>query len=93
MLVGVIHKENKALKAKEVYEEIDAVPPGRKAIGSKFVFRVKRDENGHVVRFKSRLVAQGYTQVPGQDFNHTFAPVAKWDSICFLLSTAATQDG
>lgn len=90
--LAAIHEEDGSLKAKEVYDEIENLPPGRKAIGSRFVFRVKRDENGHVVRFKVRLVAQGYTQVPGQDFNHTFAPVARWDSIRFLLSVAAIQD-
>jgi hypothetical protein len=70
-----IHEENEALKAKAVYEEIDELPPGRKAVGSKFVFHIKRDKHGHVVHFKVRLVAQGFTHIPGQDFNHTFAPV------------------
>ena len=89
---AAIHEENEALKVKDVYEEVEELPPGKRAVGSKFVFRVKRDEHGHVVWFKVRLVAQGFTQVPGQDFNHTFAPVARWDSIHFLLSTAAIRD-
>jgi hypothetical protein len=89
---GAIHEEKESLHAMKVFEEVEGLPPGRKAIGSRFVFKVKRDENGHVVCFKARLVAQGYTQVPGQDFNHTFAPVAWWDFIRFLLSVAAICD-
>lgn len=87
-----IHEEKESLVAKEVFQEIEVVPPGRRAIGSRFVFRIKRDEHGHIVRFKVRLVAQGFTQIPGQDFTFTFAPVARWDSIRFLLALAAVRD-
>lgn len=89
---AAIHEELGALKAKSVYEVVKSVPAGRKAVGSKWVFHIKRNSDGHMVRFKVRLVAKGFTQIPGQDFNHTFAPVAHWDAIRTVLAIAASQD-
>jgi hypothetical protein len=85
-------EELEALKAKGVYEEINELPPSRKAVQCKWVFRIKRDQNGHISRFKGRLVAKGFTQIPGQDFTFTFAPVARWDSIRSVLCIAALND-
>jgi hypothetical protein len=53
------------------------------------VFRNKQDEHGVVTRNKARLVAKGYAQVAGLDFEETFAPVARLESICILLVYAA----
>ena len=66
-------------------------PPGRKIIGSKWVFKIKHDENGEAARYKCRLVAQGYTQAQGIDYHETFALVARFGSIRALLSTAANE--
>ena len=52
--------------------------------GTKWIFKNKSDEHGTVIRNKSRLVAQGYTQVEGVDFDETFAPVARLESIGYL---------
>jgi hypothetical protein len=53
---------------------------------------IKRDQNGQISRFKARLVAKGFTQVFGQDFTFTFAPVARWESIRSILCIATLND-
>ena len=58
-------------------------------IGTKWIFKNKSDEHGTVIRNKSRLVAQGYIQVEGVDFDETFAPVARLESIRILLAIAS----
>jgi len=85
--------------AREEYESLVAhntfsivpLPPGRKAVGSKWVFKTKRNAEGLAIRFKARLVAQGYSQKPGVDFvpDELSAPVARMDSIRAALALAA----
>jgi hypothetical protein len=72
--------------------ELVKLPPGRKAIGSKWVFKVKRNANGSIERYKARLVAQGFSQCPGIDFDKTFAPTAKWAALCTIFALAALED-
>ena len=66
-------------------------PLGRKVIGSKWVFKIKHDENGDAERYKCRLVVQGYKQAQGIDYHETFAPVARFGSIRTLLAIAAKR--
>ena len=68
------------------------LPPERKAIGCKWVFKIKYNAAGDVDRYKARLVAKGFSQTQGVDFNETFAPVAKFNSIRILLALAAQRD-
>jgi hypothetical protein len=63
-------------------------PSDHNVIGTKWIFKNKSDEHGTVIRNKARLVAQGYTQIEGVDFDETFAPVACLESIRILLSIA-----
>ncbi|KAG5532106.1 hypothetical protein RHGRI_026652 [Rhododendron griersonianum] len=63
-------------------------PENSSVIGTKWVFRNKMDESGVVVRNKARLVAQGYNQEEGIDFDETFAPVARLEAIRMLLAFA-----
>ncbi|GJR99578.1 retrovirus-related pol polyprotein from transposon TNT 1-94 [Tanacetum coccineum] len=61
-------------------------------IGTKWVYKNKLDENGVVTRNKARLVAQGYNQQEGIDYDETYAPVARLESIRILLAYACTLD-
>ncbi|GJT17368.1 putative ribonuclease H-like domain-containing protein [Tanacetum coccineum] len=65
------------------------LPKGKHAIGTKWVYRNKKDERGIVVRNKARLVAQGYTQEEGIDYDKVFAPVARIEAIRLFLAYAS----
>jgi hypothetical protein len=60
--------------------------PNQNVLGTKWVFRNKQDEHGVVTRNKARLVAKGYSQVEGLDFDETYAPVVRLESIRILLT-------
>ena len=66
--------------------------PNTNIIGTKWVFRNKQDENGVVTRNKAKLVAQGFTQVEGLDFEEIDAPVTRVEAIRMLLAYAAHQN-
>jgi hypothetical protein len=61
-------------------------PHGVNVIGTKWVFKNKHGEDGEVVRNNARLVAQGYSQVEGQDYGEIFAPDAHLEAIMILLA-------
>ena len=62
------------------WEMADA-PKDRKPVTSKWVFIKKYDKDGNLQKYKVRLVARGYTQVPSMDYNETFAPVVRLETI------------
>ncbi|GKE24705.1 retrovirus-related pol polyprotein from transposon TNT 1-94 [Tanacetum coccineum] len=72
--------------------ELVSQPKNLTIIGTKWVFRNKLDENGVVSRNKARLVAQGYNQQEGIDYDETYAPVARLESIRILLAYACALD-
>ena len=82
--------ELKSIEDNETWELVD-LPNNRKAIGSKWVYKTKLDENGNVSRFKARLVAQGFTQKFGIDYDEVFAPVAKSTTFRMMLSVSGTK--
>ena len=86
-----IHEELATLKAAGTWELVEK-PEGANVVGSKWVFRAKKDAAGKIVRYKARLVAQGFSQIPGVDYFDTFAPVARLASIRTVLAFAASED-
>jgi hypothetical protein len=72
--------------------ELVPLPPHKKTIGCEWVFMVKFNPDGSVERLKAWLVAKGYTQTYGIDYDETFSPVAKISSIHVLISLAANLD-
>ena len=89
--VDSMHQELHQFVRNNVWELVPR-PKDTHVIGTKWIFKNKAYEDGEVVRIKSQLVAQWYTQVEGVDFNESFAPVARLKSICILLSIACVMN-
>ena len=71
---------------------LTTLPPNRTLVDTKWVFRVKLRGDGTLDRFKARLCARGFTQVPGLDYDETYAPVGKYATARALLALASLQD-
>jgi hypothetical protein len=81
-------------------EEIDSIernntwdlvnlPKGKKSIGVKWVFKTKLNPEGDIEKYKARLVAQGFSHQPSIDYNETFAPIPRIDTVRMVLAIAA----
>jgi Reverse transcriptase (RNA-dependent DNA polymerase) len=89
--VEAMEIEIEALKNTQTWKLVK-LPNGNKTIGCKWVFSMKYDATGKVERYKARLVVKGYTQTYGIDFQETFSPVTKLNTVWVLLSLTANQD-
>ena len=89
--IAAVMEEHQSIQDAGVWEihDPEALPKGRKAIGSRWVIKVKYNPDGSVERYKARLVVKGYSQQSGIDYDETFAPVSRYDSLRFVLSLAA----
>ena len=72
--------------------KLTSLPKGQRGVSSKWVYTIKRDENGVLLRYKSRLVARGFTQRLGIDYDRTFAPVMKQSLLRCVLAEACHED-
>ena len=86
-----MQEELNQFERNEVWELVPN-PGNKRIIRTKWVFKNKMDENGIITRNKARLVAQGYNQEEGIDFEETFAPVARLEAIRLLLAYACSLD-
>ncbi|GKD08499.1 putative ribonuclease H-like domain-containing protein, partial [Tanacetum coccineum] len=86
--VDAMQEELLQFKIQKVWILVD-LPYGKKAIGTKWVYRNKKDERGVVVRNKARLVAQGYRQEEGIGYDEVFAPMAMIEAIRIFLAFAS----
>jgi hypothetical protein len=75
-----------------VFEPVTVLPKGKIAIPCRWVFKVKRNAKNEIVKYKGRIVCQGFRQIEGIDFTETFAPTVKHKSIKLLLQLAAMCD-
>ena len=85
-----IQAENDLLKEKGTWI-LEDLPPGKNLLKCAYVFAKKYNAEGQL-RYKARLVVKGYSQIPGQDFNETYAPVMRMESLRAILALAAAHD-
>ncbi|KAI3510533.1 hypothetical protein L1887_17599 [Cichorium endivia] len=88
--VNAMKSELEVIEKNKTWNLVE-LPPGRKPIGLKWVFKLKKDPDGRVLKHKARLVAKGYVQKPGIDFDEVFAPVARIETVRILLALAGNN--
>ncbi len=71
--------------------ELTELPKGRKAVGCKWVFKITRNADGSVEIYRARLVAQGFSQRYGVDYDETFSPVVRFESIRTVVALAVQR--
>ena len=89
--LDAMQDEMKSLHDNHTYDLVK-LPKGKRALETRWIFRVKQDSNSTLPRYKARLVVKGFRQKKGVDFNEIFSPVVKMSSIRTVLSLAATLD-
>ena len=82
-------KEMAALDVNQRWD-LAPLPEGKKAIGCKWVYKIKHNADGLVSTYKARLVAKGYAQTYGIDFEETFSPLAKMATVRAIISLTAS---
>ncbi|GJR39881.1 putative ribonuclease H-like domain-containing protein [Tanacetum coccineum] len=90
-VIEAIQDELLQFKLQKVWTLVD-LPNGKRAIGTKWVYKNMKDERGIVIKNKARLVAQGYTQEEGIDYDEVFALVARIEAIRLFLAYASFKD-
>ena len=73
-------------------QELIPRPTEKNVIGSKWVFKNKMNEKGHVIKNKARLVCKGYSQIEGLDYDEIFSPVARMEAIRMFLAFSCYHD-
>ncbi len=89
--IKAMSEELTSIKENKTWSLVD-LPHGKSPIGCKWVFKLKKDATGKIIRYKARLVAQGFTQKFGVDYDEVFAPVAHPVTTRILLSVASKEN-
>jgi len=87
---NAMDKEMTTLDANATWELV-ALLEDKKAIGCKWVYKIKHNADGFVNRYKARLVAKGYAQTYGIDYEETYSPVAKMITVRAIIAMAVTK--
>ena len=85
--VNAMEKEMESLHTNEVWDLVE-LPKDRKVVGSKWVYKTKRSANGTLERHKACLVAQGFSKKYGQDYDETFSPVVRFETMRTIIALA-----
>ena len=86
--LDAVNEELRNMKRLNVYSPVESIPEGANTVSSKWVFKYKRNAQGSIIRRKARLVARGFSQKYGIDYNETFSPTLKMDSLRLIISIA-----
>mmetsp|Transcript_14864 Transcript_14864/g.25335 ORF Transcript_14864/g.25335 Transcript_14864/m.25335 type:complete len:1270 (-) Transcript_14864:150-3959(-) len=97
-----MESNDKSLWIKSMKEEFDSIlehdvlekaklPNNKKLVDTKWVYDLKKDHEGNIIRYKSRLVAKGYSQIEGVDYNQVFSPVIRPESIRLLFNKSIVE--
>lgn len=80
-----MEKEIESMKKNKCWKIVRR-PQNKNVIGLRWVFKLKKNEDGDIERYKARLVAQGYGQIPGTDYNETYSSVVRKESIRLMIA-------
>ena len=86
-----MERELNALQKNDTWV-LTTLPPGKKALSSKWVYKTKYKADGSIERHKARLVIRGFAQVKDKDYKHTFSPIAKITTVRVLIGLAAAMN-
>lgn len=87
---AAMDRELESIEKSQTWQLTD-LPKGHKAIDLKWIFKLKKDQNGEIIKHKARLVAKEYVQRHGVDFDEVFAPVTRLETVHLLLALAANH--
>ena len=84
-------KEELDALSKNHTSDLVTLPPGKSVVGCKWIYKIKTHSDGTIERYKTLLIAKGFTQEYGIDYEETFAPIARISFVCALLAVAAAS--
>lgn len=88
---AAMEREMQSIEGNDTWR-LTNLPAGKKTIGLKWIFKLKKDAEGNIVKHKARLVAKGYVQEHGVDFDEIFAPVTRLETVRLLVALPAKSE-